>query len=139
MGGARPRFGPVPGAVFARPDPPPHVVIRAMAAELERREIPLARVAPEEGYLESTWFDVASHRAVAPPFGAVEGVVKLRVFADPVGRNTRLFVEAVRRVAWDPSVPERELERMVGEDHPVRRMLNELIDGLGAGAAPGRP
>ncbi len=110
-----------------------------MAAELGRREIPLVRVSPEEGYLESAWFDVATKRAVAPPFGAVAGVVKLRVFADPVGggRNTRLFVEAVTRVAWDPSVPERELERMVAADHPVRRMLNELIEGLGA-QAPGR-
>jgi len=59
--------------------------------------------------------------------------VKLRFFSDPVGggTRTRLFAEAVTRVAWDPSVDQRELERMVPDAHPARAILTSLIEGLG--------
>jgi hypothetical protein len=38
-----------------------------------------------------------------------------------------LLAECVMRIAWDPSVPERELERMVPEGHPGRVLLDTLI------------
>lgn len=130
MGGVRPRFAPAAGALFELVDPPPRIVTRAMAQELERRGVPLLAVAEDEGYIETRWFDAASLAAQPAPFGARPEVVKLRLFADPVGRGTRLFLEAVTRVAWDPSLPERELERMVGEGHAVRPLLTELVAGL---------
>lgn len=101
-----------------------------MAEELTRREVRLEVLAPREGYLETTWFDATTGQAAAPPFGVRPTVVKLRAYADPVGRRTRLFVEAVVRVAWDPSVPERELERMIPDGHPARALVAALVDGL---------
>jgi hypothetical protein len=130
---------PVREAVFAQVDPPPALVTRAMAAELERRGIPLAAISINEGYIESRWFDVETLAAVREPFGRRLDVVRLRLFADPIGRGTKLFLEAVYRVGWDPSVPERELERMVPEQHPVRPLLDSLVAGLRPPPGPGPP
>lgn len=121
---------PVAGALHASVEPPPALVTRAMAAELERRGVPVARVSPAEGYIETHWFDATTLARASEPFGTGGGVVRLRLFADPVGRGSRLFLEAVERVTWDPSVPERELERMVPDQHAVRPLLAALLEGL---------
>jgi len=121
----------VAGALHAVVDPPPRVVIPAMAAEFQRRGVPLLTVSTAEGYIESHWFDAATLSRRPEPFGAEPGTVKVRVFADPVGRNTRVYLEAVVRIGWDPSAPPRDLERMVDSTHVVRPLLDAMIEGLG--------
>jgi hypothetical protein len=38
-----------------------------------------------------------------------------------------LFAECVVRVAWDPSVPARDLERMPTAGHPGRVLLDSVL------------
>ncbi len=112
-----------------------------LETELRSRTVPLATVAPNEGYLETAWFDAETRAAARASAGRRPMVVKVRVFADPTGAGTRavVFVEAVTRFAWDPSVPERELERMVPEGHPARSLLTEIMAALPRVAPPSPP
>jgi len=58
--------------------------------------------------------------------------VKVRFFADPVAGKTRLAAECVRRIADDPSEPERDLERMVPDSSPGRILLDGIVGRLKA-------
>jgi hypothetical protein len=59
-------------------------------------------------------------------------IVKLRFFSDPTAGHARVVGEVVRRVIVDPSLPERELERIVPEGHPGRALL-EMVLAAGLG------
>jgi hypothetical protein len=123
----RPRFGPEPQAVMMLLDLPAAVVTESLATSLVRVGLPVRASEPREGYLESQWFDVGAHRATGDPFSRLDRVVKLRFFADPAFGHTRLFAECVVRVAWDPSVPPRDLERMPAVGHPGRALLDSVL------------
>jgi hypothetical protein len=103
-----------------------------LAAAVRRTGLAVLAVAPREGYVESGWFDLDTRTAVRPPFSRLDRVVKLRFFADPVAEHTRLFAECVVREAWDPSVPPRELERMVPAEHPGRALLDSVLTAVRA-------
>jgi hypothetical protein len=45
-------------------------------------------------------------------------------------RQSELRVEAVFRPIWDPSLPERELERPVPPDHPVLARVDSSLARL---------
>jgi hypothetical protein len=82
---------------------------------------------PAEGYLESGWFDLGTKRPAGARARDLDRVVKLRFFADPTAGHTRLAAECVRRIAWDPSEPERSLERMVPDSTPGRALLDSVL------------
>src|SRR5579859_3886632 len=126
-GGVRPRFGPEPQAVMMLLDLPASVVTESLTTSLVRVGLPVRTSEPREGYLESVWFDVAAHRPTGDPFSRLDSIVKLRFFADPAFGHTRLFAECVVRVAWDPSVPQRDLERMPPAGHPGRVLLDSVL------------
>jgi hypothetical protein len=126
-GGIRPRLLPAPGAVMLVLDLPAAEVTDSLAAAARRAGLMLFAVAPREGYVETRWFDLDAHATTRPPFDRLERVVKLRFFADPVAGRTRLFAECVVRIAWDPSVPERDLERMPPAGHPGRALLDSVL------------
>jgi hypothetical protein len=65
-------------------------------------------------------------------------VAKLRFFADPTAGRTRLVAECVRRIAEDPSEPERDMERMVPDSSPGRMLLDSIVARLKA-AYPAPP
>jgi hypothetical protein len=71
-----------------------------------------------EGFLETRWFDLSthqSHRYNTNP----EHLVRLRVWTDLISpRETQIVVETVYRSTIDPSVPDREVERVVAKDTP---------------------
>ncbi len=127
MGGVRPRYGPVPGSVLLQLDQPADAVIRELAAEAQSEGLRLLYDSPQEGYLETEWYDLGSRQPVQPGAGDLDRVVKLRFFADPVAGKTRLMAECVTRIFFDPSLPPRELERMTPEGHPGRALLDELL------------
>ena len=120
-------YGPVPGSVFLQLDQPADAVIRELAAEAQAEGLHLLFVSPEEGYLETEWYDLGTRQAVQPDARDLDRVVKLRFFADPVAGKTRLMAECVTRIFYDPSLPPRELERMTPEGHPGRALLEEVL------------
>ena len=143
FGGTRPRFAPFPEAVVVNSSAPVDIVLTALQDSLAAHGLAVRVLAPREGYLETRWFDLAARLSVAAPFGGPDGVVKLRFFVDPVGLHTRIIAESVRRISWDPSRPERELEAMVPEGEPGRALLDSLLlavpRGTSTPAAATRP
>ena len=102
-------------------------LIDELAASVQAAGFAVQRISAREGYLETRWFDVTTRQSVAPPFNDLDRKVKLRFFADDMQGRTRLLAECVQRIAWDPSVPERELERVVPEGHPGRVLMDSLV------------
>ena len=131
-GGLRPRIAPVPHSVMMIvPDSAKNIVV-ILADRSRAMGFTVARYAPEEGYLETGWYDTQEKHPVGDPFTNLDRVVKLRFFADPWQGRTRLVGESVRRIAWDPSMPQRDLERMVPDSSPGRALLDSVL-------APVRP
>jgi hypothetical protein len=127
FGGTRPRFAPLPDAVVLETTIPVADVLAQVHDSALAAGFTIAVLAPREGYIETGWYDVASQHAVAPPYHHLDSTVRLRLFVDPVATHSRVVAECVRRARWDPSVPERELERMVPAGEPGRDLLDRLL------------
>jgi len=132
FGGIRPQERPIEGAVQLTVQPAPVPLVMALDSVVRARGLAVAAEAPSEGYLETRWFDLEARRSVPDPFGNFDRIVKLRFRVDPVQGKTRVIAECVLRTAWDPSVPERELERMAPEGHAGRVLLEEILRQAGA-------
>lgn len=130
FGGVRPVYGPVPGSLSLRLDALPDAVILAAAREVQSAGLTVARSAAAEGYLETGWYDVVRSRSVDASARDFDRIVKLRFFADPTAGKTHLAAECVVRIAYDPSEPARDLERMVPDSTPGRRLLNRIVERL---------
>jgi len=127
-GGVRPRYGALPDAVvITRIIRSPTLVIGDLEAAIRRAGLSVARYAPGEGFLETRWFDVASRAVAGAPYTHLDQTIRLRFFADPDQGKTRLVGEAVGMIAWDPSLPERDLERMLPAAHPGRVLLDSML------------
>ena len=112
------------------------VIERAqLIAELEQRtideglDIRVANV--QDGYLETRWFNVVSRRSDDGDVAHPEREILLRFWVDPVGPlGYKLTAEAVYRRVSDPSLPSREREVMVPEDHEGEAILTRILDGV---------
>lgn len=105
-------------------------MIEAAARELVAAGLRVAVDDPAEGYLESSWYDLGLKASVGGQARDLDQVVKLRFYADPTAGHTRLAAECVRRIAYDPSEPERDLERMVPDSSPGHVVLDSIIGRL---------
>jgi hypothetical protein len=136
----RPPFPPRPEAAgteirLSVPD-----ATRRLAETLKADSIVLRKVVPRDGYIETGWFQVANgqptrHSTLGP------SVVRIRAWADPARPgSSQLTIETLYRPKADPSLPERELERQVGRDHPValkvEAALKQLVDRFGGAPPP---
>ena len=131
LGGVRPVYGPVPGSVGLQLDAPPAAVTRAAAEEIQHAGLLVQWISPEEGYVETQWYHLATRESSREPaFRDLDRVVKIRLFADPTAGKTRLAAECVTAMLVDPSRPPRELERMVPEGHAGREVLTQILDRL---------
>jgi hypothetical protein len=139
FGGVRPRYGPVPGSIALELDAAPDAVIVAAARDVRDAGLEVARMAANEGYLESQWYDLGTRRPVSAQARDLDRVVKLRFFADPTAGRTHLAAECVRRFAYDPSQPPRDLERMVPDSTPGRVLLDSIIGRLKVEFPPPAP
>jgi len=141
LGGIRPRFAPIEGSVSVELEAQPDAVIDSAAGELRAAGLQVAVTDAPEGYLESSWYDVESRTTVGARARDLDRIVKLRFFADPTAGHTRLAAECVRRIAQDPSEPERDLERMVPDSSPGHVLLDSIVARLKTAyplpAAPG--
>jgi len=123
-------YGPVPGSLSVPLDGVPGEVIDAAARAVAAAGLRVVRIAADEGYLETEWYDVAAKRTVNARAPGFDHIVKLRLFADPTAGKTRLAAECVVRIGYDPSMPERDLERMVPDSTPAHAILDSLIARL---------
>ena len=57
---ARPGFGPMPEARSADVELDPIEATKLLAEDLQDAGIPVTKVAPQDGYFETAWFDTAS-------------------------------------------------------------------------------
>jgi len=130
FGGVRPVYGPLPGSVTVILDAAPDAVIATAQREVRAAGLTVVAVAADEGYLETGWYDVATKRTLDARAPDLDHTVKLRLFADPTAGKTRLVAECVRRIAFDPSEPERDLERMVPDSTPQHALLDSLVARL---------
>lgn len=130
LGGVRPRITPMVGSVSRTVPERAEVLVRAFDDAFRARSIPLVVVSQVEGYVETEWLDIDTRTARPPGVTGLERIVKLRLFIDPVGGQSRVVGEAVRRLFADPSLPARELERAVPEDHPGRALLDSVMTSV---------
>lgn len=130
-GTKRPTFLPRPEASSTELEMPVPAATQALAAALAADSIPLVRIAPRDGFVESPWLDAttmrpASRRALGP------SVVRLRGWVDPSRYGySRLTVEVVYRTRVDPSVTPRETEAEVPWASPPRARVRTLLAKLG--------
>jgi hypothetical protein len=130
FGGARPRHAPLPDAVVIESSEPVTAILAGLRDSLTARGFAVRVDAPREGYLETGWYDVPAGRATREPFRHLADVVRVRLYVDRIGTRTRVIAEVVRRMAWDPSRPERELEVMVADSAPGRVLLDDVLRGV---------
>jgi hypothetical protein len=101
-----------------------------LADALRGDSIPLGRVVPRDGYIESPWFDARTNQPSARRTPGVD-IVRVRAWIDPIDRrHSQLTVESVYRLDVDPSLPPRELERELPVAHPVAQRLQHTLDSL---------
>ncbi len=127
----RPTFRPLPAALSTEVRLSVPEATRVLAQALRQDSIPMARVEPLDGYLESPWFDTAGLRPTGrPQLGQETG--RVRAWVDP-GKpgppaSSRITVETAYRAYADPSRDPRETERLLPEAHAVyQRVLGALI------------
>ncbi|MGH7703810.1 MAG: hypothetical protein ACREMO_11995 [Gemmatimonadales bacterium] len=126
----RPTFGPVTGAPQTEIELKVPAATRLLADRLIADSIPVTRIEPRDGFLETPWFDTASGR----PTGRRRlgpGVVRLRAWVDPTQPgHSQLTVETLFRPLADPSLPERELDRQVSPTHPTASKVKDVLESL---------
>ena len=133
---ARPGFTPMPEARSADVELDPIEATKLLAENLQDAGIPVTKIAPQDGYFETAWFDTASKQpASAASLGAE--VVRIRGWATPSRHGwSTVTVETVYRAVADPSLPERELERSVPYAHPTRQLVRESFADVGITTNP---
>jgi hypothetical protein len=138
-GGLRPYLTPLPDAVIDTLDVLPADVIREIATLVTAEGLVIRISSPEEGYLETDWYDLGAAAPGGTPFTDPRRSTLLRFFANPEGdEETRLAAEAVVRRTLDPSVPSREGEMMAPPGHPGNEMLRRVLAALDSRFGPER-
>lgn len=126
----RPYFPPVTGAPQTEIELGVRQATEALADVLKGDSLPLTRVEPRDGMVETAWFNVrdkqVSHgRRLGPD------VVQVRAWVDPSRPgHSRVVIETVFRPLADPSLSPRALDRQVPPDHPVGKRMTEIITEL---------
>ncbi len=135
----RPRLVPVPEALTAEIALFVPAATRALAVALDADSIPVSRTEPDDGWLETPWFDAAT---LQPTNARILGpdVVKVRAFVDPGRPNHAVMtIEVVHRPLADPSQDPRALERHVAGEHPVANRVRMVVEALKVTYGEGSP
>jgi hypothetical protein len=126
----RPSYPPVTGAPQAEIELRVRDATQALADVLRSDSLPLTRVEPFDGYLETTWFDTGTRKpSQERRLGA--GIVQVRAWVDPTKPGfSRMTVETVYRPLADPSLPPRMLDQEVPPEHPVGKRIATILKEL---------
>jgi hypothetical protein len=127
---SRPGFEPFPGARTAEVRLAPATATQRLGETLRADSIPVTRVDPRDGYIQTPWFEAATgHPTRQGPLGP--DVVRVRGWVNP-GRygHSDLRVEIAYRAVRDPSLAERQLERPLPSEHPLSIRVQAALDSL---------
>ena len=126
-------FMPYPQALVSVVDAPAQRLVPEMVGWLASQGLQVQWSSPEDGYVETAWFNVRTHTSVfgdAEP-GDLLNTVKIRCWADPnVPGKSQLTVEAVYRPTLDPSRPERDLEVIAPQGSEGDRIASGLAEAM---------
>jgi hypothetical protein len=135
-GGVRPRFTPFTESLRDTVAASPDSVVLIAAEILEAEGIAVHHVRRREGYLETHWFDAATTQRASAESVRTESLTIIRLWADAVTeRQTLVVAEAARPLFVDPSLPTREKEVAVSEDHPGHAFLQRVFEQVTASPA----
>jgi hypothetical protein len=141
----RPAFGPLPSAAEAVVDLDVAKATTTLADALKADTIPVSRVEPLDGYLETPWFNTVTGK---PTTSRILGdsLVRVRGWVNAYGEERgSIRVETAMRTLANPSLPERELDQQAPADNPtvarVAKILTDLakrypVPGVEPPAAP---
>jgi len=125
----RPSFGPLQGAAEAVVDLDVAKATELLAEQLKSDSIPVSRVEPKDGYLETEWFSALTGQ---PTKERVLGdsIVRVRGWVNAYGKERgSIKVETAVRPLANPSLPPRDLDRQAPIDNPVAvRVATVLTD-----------
>jgi hypothetical protein len=108
--------------------------VHHIADILHEEAIELRWVRVREGYVETKWFDPVTGDTGGGRSLNTAGIVRLRFWTDLIMEHRSVVVgEAVRRRVVDPSLPPRETEVHVPEDHAGYEILLHVFEGLASG------
>lgn len=126
----RPSFVPQPEAAHAEVQLPIDTATVRLAAAFRADSLPVSKIRPRDGFLETPWFDAATLQATAKrPVG--QGVVKVRGWVGPAKPSFSAYeIEAVYLPLVDPSRPPRELEVVLPSEHPVSKRIAAIMKKL---------
>lgn len=129
-GSIRPSYEPFPEARVDTLNAAPPAVIQELVARVNAENMRPNFVSPEEGFLETQWFDVVEQRSGVTDRGNADRVIMLRFWADSLdGGRTQLTTEAVIRGRPDPSLLPRDQEMSVPPGHAGDRIRDRVITG----------
>ncbi len=127
----RPYLVPLPDAVADTLHADPSEVIEFLNTAVTEEGFRISRASSAEGYLVTDWYDTENQRAGGRYTRNPTAAIRLRFFADPVGGDrSALRSEAVYRRTLDPSIPEREAERMVPPGNHGDLILQRVLQSL---------
>jgi hypothetical protein len=125
----RPAFGPLPGAAEAVVDLNVAKATTTLADALKADTIPVSRVEPLDGYVETPWFNALTGK---PTTSRILGdsLVRVRGWVNAYGEERgSIRVETAMRMLANPSLPDRELDQQAPADNPtVVRVAQILAD-----------
>jgi hypothetical protein len=132
----RPYFPPVTGAPQVEIELGVADATQALADVLRSDTIPIDRVVPSDGFLQTAWFKADTKRATHVRRLGPD-VVQIRGWVDPSRPGwSRMTVETVYRPLADPSLSPRDLDRQVPPDHPVGKRVQQIVTELARLYAP---
>jgi hypothetical protein len=111
---------------------------------LVAESIPVSRVEPKDGYLETGWFNPYTGAATtARPLG--DSVVRVRAWVNAYGEErASIRAETALRPLANPSLPPRELDQQAPADNPAAVRVARVLATLARrypvpGATPPEP
>ena len=141
----RPSFGPLPSAAEAVVDLDVATATTTLAEQLKSDSIPVSRVEPKDGYLETPWFSATTGKETAERVLG-DSIVRVRGWVNAYGKERgSIRVETAVRPLANPSLPPRELDRQASPENPaavrVARVLSDMarrypVPGAEAPPAP---
>ena len=129
-GGVRPAYSPFSNARIDTVDAEPADVVQEIASRISAEGMRLNWNSPQEGFLETQWYDLVTRESGQTSRSNPDRVILLRFWADPIGPGrSKLTAEAVLKRTTDPSVLPREQEMMAPPGHGGTRLLDRVIAG----------
>ena len=126
----RPAFGPLPSAAEAVVDLDVAKATTVLAEALKSDSIPVSRVEPKDGYLETPWFSALTGKETTERILG-DSLVRVRGWVNAYGKERgSIRVETAVRPLANPSLPPRALDQQASPDNPaamrVARVLTDM-------------